>query len=211
MERRLPASDQLTSSPAGLFFEPSGVIDDITHDRWLGRISNELDPDALGGGAERTPARTPCGGSVAGRAAVWHNGAVKLVDLIVATILGSCVDVEAIYLFGSQADGTARLESDIDVALLRPSSVTESSAREMAAARRALGDATGLYVDLIDLRRVSTVFQHEIIGTGIRLHTSATEAVDEFETRVMSAYQKLNDERREILAAVRADGRAIAL
>ncbi len=62
-------------------------------------------------------------------------------------------------------------------------------------------------VDLLNARQVSTVFQKEIIG-GRLIHCADQYAVDEFEMLVVSYYQKLNEERKEILESFRRTGRA---
>ncbi|MGI9255608.1 MAG: hypothetical protein ACR2PY_01590, partial [Salinispira sp.] len=56
-------------------------------------------------------------------------------------------------------------------------------------------------VDLVNLRRVSTVFQNEIINTGRWLYVKDKDmdVVLAFEMQVLSAHQKLNEERAEIL------------
>jgi hypothetical protein len=51
----------------------------------------------------------------------------------------------------------------------------------------------------VNIRQVSTVFQNEIINSGRLISTGDPEAIGEFEMLVLSAYQKLNEERKEIL------------
>jgi uncharacterized protein len=66
-------------------------------------------------------------------------------------------------------------------------------------------------VDLINLRLVSTVLQKEIITNGRRLYTNDEYATEEFEMLTYSFYQKLNQERGEILAQFNQTGRAYAV
>lgn len=54
-------------------------------------------------------------------------------------------------------------------------------------------------VDLLNLRRISTVIQKEIIGEGTLIYCADRYAVEEFEMLVLSFYQKLNEERAEVL------------
>jgi len=54
-------------------------------------------------------------------------------------------------------------------------------------------------VDLVNMRLVSTVFQIQIMKADRRIYCSDRYAGDEFEVYVMSAYQRLNRERREII------------
>jgi hypothetical protein len=55
---------------------------------------------------------------------------------------------------------------------------------------------------------VPTVLQKEIVAAGRRVYQADEYAADEFEMLVISYYQKLNDERREILEAFNRTGRA---
>lgn len=62
-------------------------------------------------------------------------------------------------------------------------------------------------VDIVNLRLVSTVFQKEVVTSGRLIYGGDTYAVDEFEMLVLSFYQKLNEERAEIMRAALSDGR----
>ncbi len=65
-------------------------------------------------------------------------------------------------------------------------------------------------VDLINLRRVPTVLQKEIVATDRRIHTADEYAADEFEMLTISYYQKLNEERSEILKEIMTSGRVVS-
>jgi len=69
-----------------------------------------------------------------------------------------------------------------------------------SACRVALEQLLEREVDLINLRLVSTVFQNEILDSGRLIIVNDAEAVREFEMRIFSFYQKLSEERKEILA-----------
>ncbi|MBN1901312.1 nucleotidyltransferase domain-containing protein, partial [Candidatus Sumerlaeota bacterium] len=75
----------------------------------------------------------------------------------------------------------------------------------------ALMKATGRTVDIVDIRAVSTVFQMEIIRTGRLIYRSDSEAVLEFESQILSQYQKLNEERLLIIQSFQKTGRAYAV
>ena len=109
-------------------------------------------------------------------------------------------EVEAIYLFGSHAAGEAWPSSDLDLALLLPPAVARRE-RLIALhdARFELERASGGEVDLVNLREVPTVVQNEIIHHGRRIHEPDRYAAESFEMQVLSAYQKLNQERAGIL------------
>ena len=62
----------------------------------------------------------------------------------------------------------------------------------------------------MNARQVSTVMQKEIIG-GRLIYSPDRLAVDEFEMLVLSYYQKLNEERKDILESFRKTKRAYAV
>lgn len=113
-------------------------------------------------------------------------------------------DVVAVYLFGSCADGTARRGSDVDLAVLAPEPLP---AEEIAFARDSLAETLGRDVDLLDLRRLSTVMRSQIVSTARLLLDRDPTSRAFFETFVYSSYARLNEERREILKQVKRDGR----
>lgn len=130
---------------------------------------------------------------------------------IIQIILAHYPAAQGIYLFGSYDAHKELPDSDIDIALLLP---PEQARQEknllLSRCRFDLQDALSRDVDLLNARQVSTVFQKEIIG-GVRLYCADLYAADEFEMLVISYYQKLNEERREILDAFYRTGRAYAV
>ncbi len=118
-------------------------------------------------------------------------------------------DVQAVYLFGSHGTEDERPDSDVDMAVLLPPVHTHRSG-VMLDLTGELVDLLGKSVDLIHLREVNTVFQKEIIMSDRRVFTADQFAVDEFEMMVVSEYQKLNEERREIIEAAVEEGRFVA-
>lgn len=77
----------------------------------------------------------------------------------------------------------------------------------MSDLRFALQDLLKKDVDLINLRLAPTVFQKEIILAERRIFCADRYAADEFEMRVLSFYQKLNQERAGIMAEGLRSGR----
>ncbi len=69
-------------------------------------------------------------------------------------------------LFGSRATGAARADSDVDVAAQMAAPL---SAEERIALIEALAAATGLPVDLVDLKQVGEPLLGQILKNGIRL------------------------------------------
>jgi predicted nucleotidyltransferase len=109
----------------------------------------------------------------------------------------------AIYLFGSHAGGSATPESDVDIAVLPASPLGEVDRWNLA---QSLAVALGRDVDLVDLLRATTVMRVQVIDTGKLLFESDVSRRQEFEAIALSDYARLNEERREILADIRARG-----
>ncbi len=130
---------------------------------------------------------------------------------IVGLITKHLPATQAVYLYGSRARGEERADSDLDLAVLVPPGAPDDTLSPLGELRFELEDATGLVVDLVDLRRVPTVLQKEVVAGGRRLFAADERAADEFEMLTLSYYQKLNEERREILEAFRRTGRAVPL
>ena len=127
---------------------------------------------------------------------------------IIQVILAHYSSVQAIYLFGSYDTDKAWPNSDVDIALLfPPDEAKRAGDMTFGKARMALEQLLGKDVDLINLRRVSTVFQKEIIMAEQRIFCADAYAADEFEMLVISYYQKLNEERADILAEGLRSGR----
>ena len=116
-------------------------------------------------------------------------------------------EVQAIYLFGSEAAGDAWSNSDVDIALLLPHDCAKHQNLTSSKCRFELEKALGRPVDLLNARQVSTVMQKEIIS-GDCIFCTDQNALDEFEMLTLSYYQKLNEERAGILEAFRETGRA---
>jgi predicted nucleotidyltransferase len=109
----------------------------------------------------------------------------------------------AIYVFGSQATGTAIAGSDVDIAILATEPIAASARWELA---QTLAIQLGKDVDLVDLRQASTVMRVQVLGTGrLLLETDRTRR-QEFEAVALGAYARLNEERRGIIADIRARG-----
>jgi Predicted nucleotidyltransferases len=80
-----------------------------------------------------------------------------------ASFLEGRFPLSALWLFGSQARGEARDDSDVDLGALfsRPMPV-----EEVLAARLDLGNLLGRDVDLVDLRRATPVLAHQVLRDG---------------------------------------------
>jgi predicted nucleotidyltransferase len=120
--------------------------------------------------------------------------------------------IQGIYLFGSYGTENQWPTSDVDIALLLPhAQAGREKHLSLSPCRMELESALRREVDLVNLRQANTVFQKEIIAGGRLIYCADTLALDEFEMLVISYYQKLNEERREILEAFFRTGRAYAV
>lgn len=120
--------------------------------------------------------------------------------------------VEAISLFGSYAQGTPWPQSDVDLAVLLPAALARKEPpMALSPCVSELSMKLRRDIDLVNLRQVSTVFQNEIIHTGRWIDIKDEEAVLAFEMQVLSAHQKLNEERADIITSFLATKRAYKL
>lgn len=124
-------------------------------------------------------------------------------------ILSAFPRTQAVYLFGSAVTDTRTAQSDLDLALLLPAEQFLAKHELMCSALQVQLESLYGAVDLISLRQVSTVFQHEIIQTGSIIFVAESfgqTALDEFELTVAARYRKLNEERAEIIQQGLATG-----
>jgi predicted nucleotidyltransferase len=132
-------------------------------------------------------------------------------EKIIKTILAHYPQTQAIYLFGSYGTAAEWPDSDVDIALLLPPEQAKAEkSLLLSQCRFDLEDALHKEVDLLNARQVATVFQKEIIS-GDCIYNGDPYAVAEFEMLVISYYQKLNEERRDIMAEFQRTGRAYAV
>jgi uncharacterized protein len=122
---------------------------------------------------------------------------------IVRFLLEQFPNLKAIYLFGSSVTPDRRFKGDIDLAIL-PSSPISPWERWKAAQELAILLNTD--IDLVNLRRASTVMQLQVISSGQCLYEQKTEEREQYENGVFSAYARLNEERGAILADVYSRG-----
>ena len=124
-------------------------------------------------------------------------------EAAVAVLRAAHPSLVAVYRFGSSVTGTARTDSDIDLAVLgeRPLEPVERfdlQERIAAVLRR--------QVDLVDLRTASTVMASQVITTGVLLFEGKANERERFEDFIYGRYARLNEERRGILERVAAEG-----
>jgi predicted nucleotidyltransferase len=100
----------------------------------------------------------------------------KLVEAL-QEALRSRKDVRLALLFGSQARGKAREDSDVDVAI-------EGDVNTLALISE-LSDATGREVDVVELRRAGYPLLKALLRDGIVLHEAARGIAADWRTRTM--------------------------
>ncbi|MEO8406979.1 MAG: nucleotidyltransferase domain-containing protein [Oxalobacteraceae bacterium] len=103
-------------------------------------------------------------------------------DAILHILHSRVPDLLGVYAFGSRVHGTARPDSDLDLAVL-----VAGYAQPLAlwALSGDLADVAGCPVDLLDLRAASTVMQYQIIMTGQRWWARDAQAAL-FEAAILS-------------------------
>ena len=122
---------------------------------------------------------------------------------LIAYIRKAVPGLTALYRFGSAERGMARLDSDIDLAILVDRPLPELRRFELA---QELAIQLHRDVDLVDLRSASTVMRMQVLSTGTCLISGNDAARREFEMYSYSDYARLNEERREILDGVKKRG-----
>ena len=133
-------------------------------------------------------------------------------DIITNAVLEHYPDLQGIYLFGSFGTEDEWPDSDVDIALLfKPEAAKQERLLAMSGCSAALASLLHKEVDLLNARLVSTVFQKEIVMNGRLIYCGDRSAVDEFEMLTLSKYQKLNEERQDIVDAALSDGRFYAV
>jgi len=108
-----------------------------------------------------------------------------------------------IYIFGSTVKGTSNKNSDIDIAYLSHQKMDEYETFMLA---QELANNLNIDVDLIDLRKASTVFQSQVVSTGIVIYCLNDEVRMNFEMMTLKMYAKLNEERQSIIDKVEESG-----
>lgn len=111
-------------------------------------------------------------------------------------------ELQAVYLYGSQATGAATLDSDVDLALLLPTRLAAEQRWQMSGevAERLRAD-----VDLVDLRQTSNALQYQVVTEGRKLWQRGNSS-DEFELMVLSEYWDLAIQRRELIEDIKQRG-----
>ena len=122
----------------------------------------------------------------------------KDIDIVISILKDNIDDLKALYIFGSNVDGTATAKSDIDIAYL-------SDARLSAVEKWNLSNKIAYIlkkdIDLVDIFTANTILAYQIVSKGLRVYGSGYD-VDNFETKVYSFYLRFSEERKSILDGI---------
>lgn len=109
-----------------------------------------------------------------------------------------------VWVYGSFADGYARRDSDIDIAILPDRSIDAWDRHERAVE---VASRLGREVDLVDLRAAPILLRFEALAIGHRVAARDDLACDRFESLAIDMYQQFYAEQRERFAEIRKRGR----
>ncbi|MDP2811757.1 MAG: nucleotidyltransferase domain-containing protein [Rhodocyclaceae bacterium] len=125
-------------------------------------------------------------------------------DTEIVESLRACLpDLQAAYRYGSAGGAYEREDSDIDLAILAGHPLSFAERSSLAAKLMRLTDRD---VDLNDLRSLPVTLRVQIVMDGTRLYAANVSAAEEYDSRTLSDYVRLNEERREILDDIRRRG-----
>jgi predicted nucleotidyltransferase len=116
-----------------------------------------------------------------------HDLAASLTGLLA----GASTPIAAAYLFGSHARGEAKVDSDIDLAVLfvKPPGVGLGGACDELA--RHLDRALETNIDLVSLHTAPPDLVHRILRDGVLVHETDRSLRIAFEVRARNAYYDL--------------------
>lgn len=126
-------------------------------------------------------------------------------DAALVELLSSRLDgLLAVYAFGSRVQGTANEHSDLDLAVL-----VQGYADPLVlwALVGEAAEIAGCPVDLLDLRRASTVMQQQVLVKGEHWWVAEGPEAGLFECAVLSEKLELDRARAPLLRDIERDGR----
>jgi predicted nucleotidyltransferase len=122
---------------------------------------------------------------------------------LIKILLAAFPAAQAIYAFGSQASGNARVDSDLDLAILVENYADPETLWKMSGELATLAKCE---VDLLDLRAASTVMQYQVITTGRCIWSRSIESTL-FELLVLSEKLALDTARAPLMQDIIKDGK----
>ena len=122
----------------------------------------------------------------------------QLIDMI-----NTQLNTHFILLFGSFAKGTAREDSDIDLAYF---SDQQLSSYERFILAGELATVAGHEVDLVDIKEIDTVFTMQIFSEGVPIYMQDENEFIRQKMRAYSMYATLSEQRAGIIEAIKQRG-----
>ncbi|PXW91122.1 nucleotidyltransferase-like protein [Nitrosomonas sp. Nm84] len=122
---------------------------------------------------------------------------------IIQMLQARLTNLLAIYAFGSRIQGTAQVDSDLDLAVLVAGYAEPLVLWTLAGD---LADVAGCPIDLLDLRAASTVMQYQVIVTGQRWWALDVQAAL-FEIAILSEKTELDTTRSGLLSDIQKRGK----
>jgi len=119
-------------------------------------------------------------------------------QIIVTTLKKEIPKLQALYLFGSQNDGSATKKSDIDITYLSSKSLSSLVRWDIS---QRLASLLSLDIDLIELSSTNTIFRYQILSTAERIYGKGYE-VESFEILAYSFYLRFREERQPIVDVI---------
>ena len=123
--------------------------------------------------------------------------------IIVKHLSKAFSSLQAVYLFGSYAQGLQTEKSDVDIAFLCDEKIDNVERWRIA---EALASKLDRDVDLVDLHTASEVMRMQVVSGGKRIYVKGFERVEAFEDLVYMLYIDLNENRAGILEDIMKRG-----
>ena len=120
----------------------------------------------------------------------------KILQVVIHEIKKAVPNLIALYRFGSFATDYQTTGSDLDMAFLADKPLDNVIRWNLA---QKIASLINRDVDLIDLFEASVVMRFQIIGYGTRIYCQEPSLCDNFECLVYSMYQRLHEERKDII------------
>lgn len=127
-------------------------------------------------------------------------------EQLVKLIRSSLHNVLAIYVFGSQINGCANKDSDLDMAVLVEGYADPLDLWDLSSQ---IAEIVGSPVDLLDMRLASTVMQYQILQTGSILWAKQPDT-GLYESFILSEKTALDKARAGILKDIQQRGKIYA-